>query len=151
MVVSDTSTWVEGAEGRWRMGMFAPSPRLAPWVKALTCYDERWPEPVSRRQVATSGAVVFVTWGAPIEVSIGAVSSSFRAFVAGVQDRPAHTGHEGCQDGIGVHLSAPGVSALLGVAGAELVNCCVELDEVIGRGAEVLVDQLSGVESPGER
>jgi AraC-like DNA-binding protein len=151
MVASETTPWVEGTEGRWRMGRFAPSPRLAPWVKALTCYDERWPEPVSRRQVATSGAVLFVTWGAPIKVSIGAASSSFGAFVAGVQDRPAYTGHEGCQGGVGVHLSARGVSALLSVAGAELANCCVELDEVIGAAAKVLVEQLLGVASPPER
>lgn len=37
---------------------------MAGCVKALTWYGERWPGPVSRRQVATSGAVLFVTWGA---------------------------------------------------------------------------------------
>jgi hypothetical protein len=44
--------------------MFAASPRLTPWDKALTCFDEHWPEPESRRQVATSAVVVFVTWSA---------------------------------------------------------------------------------------
>ncbi|MHB1774088.1 MAG: hypothetical protein ACYCST_20630, partial [Acidimicrobiales bacterium] len=151
MVFSDPSPWIEGAESRWRMELFAPTPRLARCVKALTCYGERWPGPVSRRQVGTSGAVVFVTWGAPMEVIIGGVSSSFRAFVAGVQDRPARTGHEGSQDGIGVHLSALGVSTLLGVPGAELANRFVGLDEVLGYGAEGLVDQLSGVATPSGR
>lgn len=89
MVFSDPGNWIEGAEGHWRLRLFAPTPRLAGWVNALTCYVERWPGPVSRRQVATSGAVMFVTWGAPMEVSIGEVSSSLSAFVAGVQDRPA--------------------------------------------------------------
>ncbi|MHB1712884.1 MAG: helix-turn-helix domain-containing protein [Acidimicrobiales bacterium] len=151
MAADDPSTWIEGTEGHWRMGLLAPRPRLAGCVKALTCYGERWPAPVSRRQVATSGAVVFVTWGAPMEVSIGGVSSSFRAFVAGVQDRPARTGHEGSQDGIGVHLSALGVSRLLGLPGAELANRCVALDEILGHGAEALADRLSGAATASRR
>jgi hypothetical protein len=44
------------------MGLFAPSPGLAGDLKALTWYTQRWPEPVSLRQVATSDAVIFVTW-----------------------------------------------------------------------------------------
>jgi hypothetical protein len=115
MAADDPVTWIEGAERRWRMGLFAPTARLAGCVKALTWYGERWAGPVSRRQVATSGAVVFVTWGAPLEVSLGGTSSSFRAFAAGVQDRPAHARHAGIQEGIGVHLSALGVSRLLGL------------------------------------
>jgi AraC-like DNA-binding protein len=151
MVVPDPSTWIEGAERRWRMGLFAPTARLAGCVKALTWYGERWPGPMSRRQVATSGAVVFVTWGAPLEVHLGGTSSSFSAFVAGVQDRPAHARHAGIQEGIGVHLNALGVSRLLGVAGAELANRCVALDEILGHGAESLADQLSGVATPSRR
>jgi AraC-like DNA-binding protein len=151
MVIPGPSIWTEGAESRWRMGLFAPTPRLAGYVKALTCYGERWPAPVSRRHVATSGAVVFVTWGAPMELSVGGVSSSFRAFVAGVQDRPARTGHQGSQDGIGVHLSALGVPRLLGLPGAELANRCVALDEIFSHDAEALADRLSGVATASRR
>ncbi len=151
MALSDPDTWTEGAEGRWRMGLLAPTPRLAGYVKALTCYGERWPGPISRRQVATSGAVVVVAWGAPMEVSIGGVSSSLAAFVAGVQDRPARTGHGGSQEGVGAGLSALGVSALLGVPGAELANRCVGLDEVLGHAGEALVDQLSSEPTPAGR
>jgi AraC-like DNA-binding protein len=151
MAADDRVTWIEGAEGCWRMGVLAPWPRLAGCVKALTCYGERWPGPVSRRQVATSGAVLFVTWGAPLEVSLGRTSSSFSAFVSGVQDRSTHTRHAGIQEGIGVHLNALGVSQLLGVAGAELANRCVALDEILGHGAETLMDQLSGVATPSRR
>jgi AraC-like DNA-binding protein len=151
MVVDDPGTSIEDTEGHWRIGLRAPGPRLAGCVKALTCYVERWPGPVSRRQMATSGAVLFVTWGTPLEVSLGETSSSFSAFVSGVQDRPAHTRHAGIQEGIGVHLNALGVSRLLGVAGAELANRCVVLDEVLGHGAETLMDQLSGVATPSRR
>ena len=151
MVVDDPGTWIEDTEGHWRIGLHAPDPHLAGCVKALTWYVERWPGPVSRRQMATSGAVLFVTWGTPLEVSLGGASSSFRAFVAGVQDRSAHTRHAGIQEGIGVHLNALGVSRLLGVAGAELANRCVALDEVLGHGAETLTDQLSGVATPSRR
>ncbi len=151
MVVSESVTWIEGAESRWQMGVLAPAPHLAGYVKALTWYDERSPGPVSRRQVATSGAVVFVTWGAPMEVSIDGVPSSLRAFVAGVQDRPARSAHDGFQEGIGVHLSALGVSALLGVPGTEVANRCVGLDEVLGPDAETFVEQLSGVAAATRR
>jgi AraC-like DNA-binding protein len=151
MAADERVTWIEGAEGCWRMGVLAPGPRLAGCVKALTWYGERWPGPVSRRQVATSGAVLFVTWGTPLEVSLGGNSSSFSAFVSGVQDRSAHTRHAGIQEGIGVHLNALGVSRLLGVAGAELANRCVALDEILGQGAETLADQLSGAATPSRR
>jgi AraC-like DNA-binding protein len=149
MAVDDPVTWLEDTAGRWHLGARRPSPRLAGYVKALTCYQERWPGPVSRRQVATSGAVMFVTWDAPLQVTLGGSSSSFRGFVAGVQDQPATTGHSGAQAGIGVHLSALGVSALLGAPGADLANRCVALDEVLGRGAEALVDRLSGATPRG--
>jgi len=151
MAADDPGTWIEDTEGHWRIGMRAPDPRLAGCVKALTCYGERWPGPVSRRQMATSGAVLFVTWGAPLEVSLSGSSSSFSAFVSGVQDLSAHTRHSGIQEGVGVHLNALGVSRLLGVAGAELANRCVVLDEVLGHGAETLMDQLSSVATPSRR
>lgn len=86
-----------------------------------------------------------------MEVSIGGISSSFRAFVAGVQDRPARTAHEGSQEGVGVHLNALGVSRLLGVPGAELANRCIGIEDVLGHGIEARVDQLSGVAAPRER
>jgi hypothetical protein len=151
MATDDRVTWIEGTEGCWRMGLCDPIPRLAGCVKALTWYGERWPWPVARRQVATSGAVLFVTWGTPLEVSLGGSSSSFSAFVAGVADRPALTPHAGTQDGIGVHLSALGVSRLLGVAGAELANRCVALDEVLGRDAEALMERLWGAATASRR
>lgn len=151
MVASRSSTRIEGAEGHWHMDVLTPPPHLAGWVKALTFYGEHWPQPVSRRQVATTGAVVFWTWGAPMEVSIGAASSSsYRGFVAGIQDRPARTAHDGTQGGIGVHLSAPCVSAPLGVPGAELANRCVGLHELFGHGADALADQLSVIRAPIE-
>jgi AraC-like DNA-binding protein len=149
MAVDDPVTWTQGTEGCWRLGVLDPSPHLAGYVRALTCYHERWPNAVSRRQAATSGAVIFVTWGAPLEVSIGGSSSSFRGFVAGVQDQSASTGHSGAQAGIGVHLSALGVSALLGAPGVELANRCVALDEVLGRSAESLVERLPGATPRG--
>lgn len=83
MAAADPSTWIEGAGGAWRLGLCAPTPRLAGCVNALTCYGESWPGPVSRRQVATSGAVVFVTWGAPLEV-LGRGSEALMDQLSGV-------------------------------------------------------------------
>ena len=151
MALADPGDSKEGAERCWRLALFAPTPRLSGCVQALTCYTESWPGPVSRRQVATSGAVLFVTWGAPLEVSIDGASSSFRAFVAGVQDRPVRTGHAGSQEGIGVHLSALGAAAVFGVPGIELANRCVDLAEILGHDGEALMDKLSGVATPGRR
>ena len=133
------------------MRRFAPREALAGCASALTCYAERTPQALSRRQVATVGAVLFVTWGDPLEVRTGEVAGSFAAFVAGVSDGPALTGHEGCQEGIGIHLSALGVTRLLGVPGSELANRCVSLDEVLGKGAAEVVERLSAIRSPGQR
>ena len=144
-------TGVEATEPPWCMRILTPIPPIAGWVRALTWYRESSPEPISRRQVATSGAVVFVTWGAPLLVSFGGTSASFSAFAAGVSDRPARTTHAGCQEGIGVHLSALGAFRLLGVSGADLASRCVDLSELLGRNADELVDRLAGVASPARR
>jgi AraC-like DNA-binding protein len=146
-----SSTGVEATDASWRMRVFAPVAPLAGWVRAATWYRESWPGSISRRQVATSGAVLFLTWGAPLEVSFGGTSASFSAFAAGVSDRPARTEHAGRQEGVGVHLSALGACRLLGVSGAELANCCVDLSEMLGRDADELVDRLEGVASPARR
>jgi len=68
-----------------------------------------------------------------------------------VQDRPALTRHAATQEGIGVHLSALGVSRLFGVAGGELANRCVALDEVLGADAETLMDRLSSAATASRR
>ncbi len=151
MVAIDQTTWIEGAEGRWRMGLRAPMSHLAGCVNALTWYDEESTGPVSRRQAASSGAVLFVTWRSPLEVRLAGTSRSLWAFVAGVQDRPASTAHSGSQQGIGVHLNALGVSRLLSMPGAELANRCVGLDEVWGHTAERLLDELSAATTPNGR
>lgn len=143
--------WTEGTDGGWRQACFAPGSALAGCASALTCYTERTPHALSRRQVATSGAVLFVTWGDPLEVRIGEVSGSFSAFVAGVCDRPALTTHAGFQEGIGAHLSALGVTRLFGVPGSELANRCVSLDEVLGDEAAELVERLSAIPEPSRR
>ena len=115
-------------------------------------HSERWPGRLARRQAATSGAVVFVTWGAPLKVHTGGVTAWFRAFVAGVHDQPARVAHGGSQDGIGVHLSAPGAFTLLGVPGADLANRCLDLEDVLGhRRAEALVERLWGAQRPSGR
>ena len=49
------------------MGELAPPPRLVRNVNVLTCYVKRRTGPVSRRQVATSGAVVLFAWRAAHE------------------------------------------------------------------------------------
>jgi hypothetical protein len=40
MVISDPSTWIEGAESRWRMGRVAPTARLAGYVDAYRRFEE---------------------------------------------------------------------------------------------------------------
>lgn len=146
--IASTSTGVEETEDWWRMRVFAPIPALAGWVRALTWYQEDWPGSMSRCQVATSGAVVFLTWGAPLEVRFGGISTLLSAFAAGVSDGPVLTGHAGHQEGVGVHLSALGVCGLLGVSGAELANRCVDLSELLGRDAKDLVGRVGAVASP---
>lgn len=133
------------------MGRFARSARLAGCVEALTSYTERGSEAVSRRQAATAGAVLFVTWRDPMEVRMGGVARSFSTFVARVCDRPLRTGHRGSQDGIGVHLGALGVARLLGLPGSELANRCLSLDEVLGGAAAALVERMASIPEPSRR
>jgi hypothetical protein len=86
--------------------------------------------------------------GAPLEVSTGKVSRSLSAFVAGVTDRPVLTRHAGTQEGVGVHLSALGVPCLLSVAGAELRNRCVGLEERLGSGPKPSPQVVWACEKP---
>ena len=79
--IASSSTMAEETEARWHVRVFAPIPALAGWVRALTWYQESWPGSISRRQVAMSGAVMFLNWDAPLEVR-------FRVFLLKAASEP---------------------------------------------------------------
>lgn len=70
-----------------------------------------------------------------------------RSFVAGMYDEPAVTEFRGEQLGIGVDVSPLAARQLFGVPLSELARCTVPLEDLLGRGAEELVERLAG--APG--
>ncbi len=135
----------DGPSGRWSLDAHGPGPSLAACVRALTTYEEHGPARVQCVQPASGSAVLFFTWGDPLEVAEGSSSASYSAFVAGVRGRPVETAHAGRQCGIGVHLDAPAAVELVGMAGSTLADHCVDLDLelALGRWARQLVERLA--------
>lgn len=114
-------------------------------------YREEGTTPVGRREVPNRGAVLVLGFGGPLRIS-GELDAAeggrtVTSFVAGFGDLPILTEHEGRQQGIEIGLSATGAFRLLGVPMGELANRVVGLDELWGRRAVELSEQLAAAPS----
>lgn len=73
------------------------------------------------------------------------------AFVAGLDEGPATILHEGNQYGIALELTPVGSRLLLGLPAGELSGLVVGLEDLFGRHAGPLVDQLAAAPTWAER
>jgi AraC-like DNA-binding protein len=77
--------------------------------------------------------------------------TAFDAVLAGLATAPTLIHHEGRQHGVQLALTPAGARALFGLPAAELAERSVELEDVVGRVASSLRDQLQGCATWPER
>jgi AraC-like DNA-binding protein len=135
------------ATSSWEMVARRPRPGFEAVVADYGGYREEGTTPVGRREVPNRGLVLVIGFGGPLRVSgqLGADEGgqTVTSFVAGFGDLPILTEHAGWQQGIEVGLSPTGAFSLLGVPMVELANRVVGLDELWGRRAVELSEQLA--------
>ncbi|HXV56495.1 MAG TPA: helix-turn-helix domain-containing protein [Gaiellaceae bacterium] len=136
----------ESPLGAWELHSRRPHPRLEGDVRGYTGYVERGPRPLRRREVPFGGVVVVVSFGPEIRLldagDPGALPERRTSFVAGLDDGPTFTEHDGVQHGVQVNLTPLGASRLLGVPMRELARRVVSLEDVLGADAARLAERL---------
>lgn len=118
---------------------FDPDPPLQSVIIRASDFHERTETPVRRSECPLLGVVMIVSLGPDIEVAGQRIGS----FAAGLWDRPVTTGHFGEQAGYELYLDLLGARRLLGVPIAELANRLVRLEDLFGRFAGELTEQLA--------
>jgi AraC-like DNA-binding protein len=136
--------------GAWEMATRPAHPVLRAHLAGYCGYWEETPRPLRRREVPSGMVPLIISFGDPLRVGApgdGGPGRRLTSFVAGLHDRPVVTEHAGRQHGVEVMLTPLGAYTLLGVPMRELANAMVDLDDLLGRGAQKLVVRLA--EAPG--
>jgi AraC-like DNA-binding protein len=124
-----------------------PPAALAPSVEGYLGYRMEGYRPGIHRGLPGRHLTFIISLGGPVDIAAMPDRRhppvAFDAFVAGYHDGPATIAHDGNQYGIGLDLTPLGARALLGFPAAELAGIVVDLEAVLGRGADRLVDRLA--------
>ena len=139
----------ETPSGVWEFAERAPQPALRADFGRLVGFEERYRAPLRRLEVPFAGAALIVSLGpshrmldperpdAPAQVR--------RSFIAGVHDQATLVEHDGISRGLEIHFTPLGARRFLGLPGGELTNQVVELEDVLGREARELAEELDGL------
>ncbi len=136
----------ESELGWWETASRPAHPRLRGLVTGYTGYRERTAAPRRLAQLPSDEVTLILGFGEPVRVFPG-VGSPVRpgtatAFVAGLHLGPALTVHTGRQHHVGVTLTPFGAHAVCGAPTHEVTNRVVDLDDLLGTGADALVSRL---------
>ena len=136
----------ESPELSWEMLTRDAAAPLRQHVRNYTGYVERTAEPLVRREVPSGDVTLIISPDTELrlpDVRDGTrPPGRHRSFVAALHDTYALVEHDGYQHGLEVRLTPLGAHALFGLSMHELTNRVVELDDVLGRGADELVGRL---------
>lgn len=128
----------ESPELSWEMVTRDAAPALRGLVRNYTDYVERSAEPLCRREVP--GGDVTLILSPQTRLRVG--DARHTSFVAALHDSQALVEHGGAQEGVQVRLTPLGARVLFGVPMHELTNRVVELDALLGRYGDELVERL---------
>jgi AraC-like DNA-binding protein len=136
----------ESPELSWEMITREATASLRGHVRNYTSYVERAGEPLVRREVPSSDVMLIISPDTELRLpnvrDEARPPARHRSFVAALSDSYSLVEHDGYQHGIQVRLTPLGAHALFGFPMEELTNRVVELDDVLGRGADALVGRL---------
>jgi AraC-like DNA-binding protein len=128
------------ADGRWAETVRRePAPHLAGHVSSYYAFREAGPAPIRRHEGPGVEVVVVLAFtdGWTIE------GKQHTSFVGGLYERQVFTENAGSADGMQINLSPIAAHRLFGVPMRTLAHCTVDLDDVLGNRASLLVEQLA--------
>jgi AraC-like DNA-binding protein len=123
----------------WELVRREPHLRLRPHVRSYCGYVEDGGRPFRRKELPSGEVVVIVGLGPPIRVD-GELRTSF---VAGLHDEHAVTEHDGVQEGLQVNLTPLGAFALFGPPPDGVAGQVLDLEDLLGRRAPLLLEQIA--------
>jgi AraC-like DNA-binding protein len=119
----------------------APDPPLRPYVRGYHAYSERTTGPMRRRELPSSDVILVLSLGGDMRL-LEPRPGRHTSFVAGLDEHPAVTEHDGEADGIQVNFTPLGAHRFLGVPMHTLARRVVELDDLLGAGGSHLAERL---------
>lgn len=122
-----------------------PSEDLKNWVCSYSGYREDAGRPVCRLEIPQDRVIVILGFGDRLQIqSVGSRNSmQSQAFVVGLSERPLIINHEGAQQCIEIELLPWAANKLFGGAATELAQGIIDLKDLWGSDAKVLVEQLT--------
>ena len=130
------------ASGWWEMVSRPPVESLRGLVRRYTGYREDATAAVRRREVPTGSVSLILSFGPRIRV-VAPSLIELGSFVAPIGTTWAITEYTGTQYGLEIRMSPLGATALLGVPMDSLAGTEVELSDVLGREADLLIERLA--------
>jgi AraC-like DNA-binding protein len=132
-------------EVAWELATRPLPAALRAHVRRLQGYDERSPVAVRRPELPGTSVVVILELGPPIAVQPLGQTEGLRArggFVAGLDERPALTTHDGWQRGVQLDLPATRARQLFGTSMDALHGQVLPLTELLRADDRALPEQL---------
>jgi AraC-like DNA-binding protein len=123
-------------------------PGLRPFLRSYVGYWEAVTSPYEVRLVPTGRATLVISLAEPFSQVRrlglpGGGSGSIGSLVVGLEDRPAICVHPGGQEAIRVEFTPLGAYRLFGMPMSELTNLAIEIRDVLGPEAGMLVERLA--------
>jgi AraC-like DNA-binding protein len=132
--------------GWWEMVSWPAAPRLRRYVLGYCGYEEETVGFTRRRELPSGEVILIIGFGPELRTKYPDLSpgrdATARSFVAGLHDTHCIVETPGTQAGIQVNMTPIGAHLLLGVPMHELTNRVVELDNLLGGAAPLLVERL---------
>ncbi|GAA1653994.1 AraC family transcriptional regulator [Kribbella alba] len=127
-------------------------PALRPFLGALTGYAYRGEPPELHRGLPSRYLTIVISLDEPLGVAWpGEPVDKFHTLVGGLHSIAVRIGNSPNTAGIQLALTPAGSRALLGVPPGELGSLVINLDDVLGRPARLLAEQLRAEESWSRR
>lgn len=147
------SSGQESPESRWWIAERLTSERLRSHVQGYADYLEAEAAPFRRRHEPHGYVTWILNFARPLTVSMPATGVSVAApsFVAGLHDTWAQTDSDGYSRGLQLNLTPMAARALFGVPMTALTDHVVDLRDLMGPGARVLLERLEEAASSAAR
>lgn len=118
-------------------------PALRPYVGDLSGYAYDGDPPTLHRGLPSRHLTLVITLDEPLGVAWpGSPVEKFDALVGGLHSTAVHVGATPSRAGVQLSLTPAAARVLLGLPPVELASTVVGLDDVLGRPARALIDQL---------
>ena len=133
----------DGEAGSWEMLRTLPHAALSPYVIDYSGYRESGSKEVWRRELPCSFIPLIINFGTPFTIRDAPDSEArYGSFAAGVYAGPVIVGSQGSAHCLQVNFSPIGALRFFRIAQSEIAGRTLALDDLLGSGGNMLVEEL---------